>query len=201
MNQEYKIIKRNLLQKCPRLKAQQRKRIFWFLFKLLLVEALIAFLSWKSIHALSAAPYIGAGIGAVALIFLLWKSKLINTRIYGTVTAIQHEMLGVNRYGGVVRHATDMMLKEFTIFVVTAPNGRKRKIKMELFYEKAFKKGDRIILLSGMKYPVDLTPEELLICPFCGNIFPTENEVCIGCGEPALNAKAIEEIKEQKSLQ
>ena len=40
----------------------------------------------------------------------------------------------------------------------------------------------------------NLTPEELLICPFCGNIFPTENKVCIECNDPALNDTAIGEI-------
>ena len=61
-------------------------------------------------------------------------------------------------------------------------------------FEKVFKKGDKLIRLTGMDYPVDLTPEELLICPFCGNIFPTENKVCIECNEPALNDTAIGEI-------
>ena len=85
----------------------------------------------------------------------------------------------------------DMKEQEFTIFSVTSPNGKMQELEMETAYEAFFKKGDQIIRLSGMKYPVDLTPGALLICPFCGNVFPSENEVCIECNEPAFNADSI----------
>ena len=70
-------------------------------------------------------------------------------------------------------------------------DGNTVEIELDICYEKVFKKGDKIIRLSGMKYPVDLTPGALLICPFCGNVFPTENDVCVECCEPAFNADSI----------
>ena len=195
MKQEYKRIRTALCRQSPRFKKKQTTVFLLFFLKVAVAELLIAAFAVGAFFFAPASVYAFIIVGIAVFCYLLKKSNLIGTRILGTVTDIKRIIRGVSRKGGVVRYSMDMMQKTFSVFTISSDDGKTREIELDVQYERVFKKGDKIIRLSGMEYPVDLTPEELLICPFCGNIFPTENKDCIECGEPALNATVIDGIK------
>jgi len=194
MKQEYKRIRKELFAHSPRFKKRQAVIYLWFFLRLGLAEALVgAFVA--GVWLLSPIGSLFIAVVGVAVFWTMLKSSILCKKaLYGTVIEIGRDNLMVNSQTNIRR----MESKNFTVYTVARPDGKNETLLLPVPYERVFKKGDKLIRLSGMKYPVDLTPEELLICPFCGNIFPTENEICIGCGEPALNAKAIEEIKEHE---
>ncbi|MBE6602675.1 MAG: hypothetical protein E7637_09290 [Ruminococcaceae bacterium] len=191
MNQEYKKIKQELYRQSPRFRQRQTQILIGFLLKLFLMEALIIAFAIGAYAISPGAGYSCIGVGILVFWLLIKKSKFFKYRFLGKVTDIRRESKMVDRKG----YARSMRSQVLSIFTVTDENGNRLEIELPVPYEKVFKKGDKIIRLAGMKYPVDLTPEELLVCPFCGNIFPTENEVCVECGEPALNASVIDSIR------
>ena len=195
MKEEYSSIRQALCAHSPRFKKKQTMVFLLFFLKIAIVEILIAASAVGSYFLAPPSIYAFIVIGIAVFCYLLKKAKLIGTRVFGTVTDIKRITRGISRNGGVVRYSMDMMQKNFSVFTISSPDGKRYEIELDVRYEKVFKKGDKLIRLTGMEYPVDLTPEELLICPFCGNIFPTENKDCIECGEPALNAKVIDGIK------
>ena len=189
MKEEYKRIRRELFAHSPRFKKLQAKIFFRFAIKIILLELLIAAFAVGAFSLAPTSVYAFIIIGIAVFCYLLKTSKLIGHRMLGTITHITRDNIRVS--SEYIRRMTD---RNFSLFTVTASDGKEATFFLPVPYERVFKKGDKIIRLSGMKYPVDLTTEELLICPFCGNIFPTENQDCIECGEPALNAKAIDKI-------
>ncbi len=196
MKEEYKRIRRELFAHSPRFKKLQSKIFFRFAIKVILLELLIAAFAVGAFSLAPTSVYAFIIIGIAVLYYLTKASKLIGTRVLGTVTDINRITRNVTRSGMNQRGGTFRMTQNtFSVFTISSDDGNTQEIELNVQYEKVFKKGDRIIRLSGMKHPVDLTPEELLICPFCGNIFPTENQDCIECGEPALNARAIQNIE------
>ncbi len=190
MNQEYKRIKSALYKQSPRFKRKQTKVFLLFFLKVVLCELPIAALAVGAYVLSPASALAFLIIGIVIFVILLKKAFLEKKALYGTVVKISRDNLIVKS-----DYINRMTQKNFSIYTIDTPDGKKKELILPIPYERVFKKGDMIIRLPGMDYPVDLTPEELLICPFCGNIFPTENKDCIECGEPALNAKVIDGIK------
>lgn len=190
MNWDYKHIRQALIAHYPDFQKKQRQLFWAFFLKVFLVEALVIIFAIGSykISLGAACSCIAAGI----LLFgvLLKKSKFFRYRFLGEVTAVSRasHMTALKGYTKAMREQV------FTTFTVTTENGNKMEIELPVPYEKVFKKGDRIIRFSGMDFPVDLKPEEFLICPFCGNIFPKENKVCVECGTAALNAGVLDSI-------
>ena len=190
MKEKYKRIRKELFALNPRFRKMQTKIVLKFVLKVTPLELLVA--------AFAAAAYAMAPgvviafpvIGFYAFWIIFKKDFLSKNALYGTVTTIGRDNLMVKS-----DNIRWMKQQNFTIYTITTPDGKKEELILPIPYERVFKKGDKIIRLSGMEYPVDLTPEEMLICPFCGNIFPTENKDCIECGEPALNATVIDGIK------
>lgn len=190
MKEEYKKIRRELFAISPRFRKLQTKIVLKFMFKVTPIELLIAAFAVAA-YAMAPGVVIAFPVIGFFAFWVIFKKDLLSKKaLYGTVTAIGRDNMMVNSdYIQRMRH------QNFTIYTVTTLDGKREKLILPIPYERVFKKGDKLIRLTGMKYPVDLTPEELLICPFCGNIFPTENKDCVECGEPALNAKAIENIE------
>ena len=190
MNQEYKQTKMALYRQSPRFKKLQTKILLRFVFKVVLCELPIAALTVGA-YVISPAGALTFPIIGIIIFWILFEKDFLSKKaLYGTVTAIIRDNLTVKS-----DNIRWMKQQNFSIYTVTMPNGKKEELILPIPYERVFKKGDKIIRITGMKYPVDLTPEEWLICPFCGNIFPTENKDCIECGEPALNATVIDGIK------
>lgn len=192
MKQDYKTARDMLLRKYPVIKATQNRKTLRFLLVLISLEALIAIFAFFGAKITPIAPYSALGIGLAMFAVFLYRFLKTNAPIYGTVTDSHRIIHGVHRNGGgVVRYAMDMKSQEFTVFSIASPSGKIHESEMETAYESFFKKGDRIIRLSGMRYPVKLTHGELLICPFCGDLFPGETEHCKTCGKPAFSVKNI----------
>ena len=190
MKEEYKRLRQELFAISPRFQKLQAKIVFKFVLKVIPLELLVAAFA---VAAYTMAPEVVIAFPLIGFYFfwIIFKKDFLSKKaLYGTVTAIGRDNLMVKS-----DNIRWMRQQNFTIYTVTTPDGKKEELILPIPYERVFKKGDKIIRLSGMEYPVDLTPEELLICPFCGNIFPTENKDCIECGEPALNATVIDGIK------
>ena len=190
MKEEYRRIRKELFRISPRFKKRLAKIYFRFFLKVALAEALVgAFM--VGVYVITPGGALAFPIIGVMVFWILFKKSILNKKpLVGTITTIGRD----NRMIASDANIRRMVSQNFSIYTVTLPDGRKEEIALPVPYERVFKKGDKLIRLTGMDYPVDLTPEELLICPFCGNIFPTENKVCIECNEPALNATAIQGI-------
>jgi len=190
MKEDYRKIRKELFRISPRFKKRLAKIYLRFFLKVALAEALVGAFT-VGVYVITPGGALAFPIIGVIVFWILFKQSILNKKpLVGTVTTIGRD----NRLVASDANIRRMMSKNFSIFTVTRPDGRKEEIALPVPYERVFKKGDKLIRLTGMDYPVDLTPEELLICPFCGNIFPTENKVCIECNEPALNDTAIGEI-------
>jgi len=190
MKEKYKRIRKELFALNPRFKKLQTRATLGFFLKIALLELLMAAFTVGTYIITPGGAITFPIIGILSFAVILRKSKFWKWRTYGEITDITRtsRLNPLKGYFGAVRE------KQVSIFTVTDSDGNTVEIELDICYEKVFKKGDQIIRLSGMKYPVDLTPEEILICPFCGNIFPTENEVCVECGEPAIRAKITTDI-------
>lgn len=83
------------------------------------------------------------------------------------------------RYNG--RHTVT-----YAHFAVRDGKGKKRTFKLDRKYETVYLVGDRLMNISGLDYPIDLTVQGKTVCPQCGAIFPSTNERCvtIGCKAP-----------------
>lgn len=190
MKAEYKRIRRELFTLNPQFRKLQTRAFLGFFLKILLMESLMAAFTVGTYVITPKGAVTFPIIGIILLVIVLAKSKFWGWRTYGEITDITRtsRLNPLKGKFGVIRE------KPISIFTVTDSDGNAANIELDTHYEKVFQKGDKIIRLSGMLYPVNLTPEALLICPFCGNVFPSENEVCIECNEPALNTKAIDDI-------
>ena len=191
---EYKRIRRALLKQSPRFKRTQILILLRFLIPLLLLIALVALFIYQASIITAVALPVAAVLAAWGFWWLNRRYRLFGWRIYGTVTDVEKEIRWVNSPKNIYR----MVEKTFVILSVTTPKGKIKKIDLPYCYLRVFPKGDKILRMVGMQYPVDLTPEDFLICPFCGNVFPKENTYCVGCGETALNAEIINQIKKNK---
>lgn len=73
--------------------------------------------------------------------------------------------------------------------VVEDRGSRNHFIELDAKYDSVYKKGDALFFTSGILYPINLTSHDKVVCPFCGNIFPAENPVCINCNTEILSKK------------
>ena len=129
MNQEYKNLRKALYRHSPRFKQKQTLVFVRFVLKLALFEALVVAFAVGSYFLSPFAVYAFIIIGIVAFGYLLKKSGLPGTRTFGTIIDIKRITRGVDRNGGgVVRYSMDMMQKNFSVFTITEPNGKKREI-------------------------------------------------------------------------
>ena len=75
-----------------------------------------------------------------------------------------------------------MQDRAFIVCDIITDNGKKKQFSLEKRYEKVFRKGDEIVFVRGLNYPINMTPENYVICPLCGNIMPSVSEQCVACG-------------------
>lgn len=126
----------------------------------------------------------------VAIVFPLWWLKPwthFRKGWLGTVESIQLE----DRYENIDRKRLNPFYggrDTFTYahFTVLDCKGKKRSFCLDRKYEEIYQIGDRVMRISGLGYPVDLTLQKKTVCPRCGSVFPRENEHCvsIGCKMP-----------------
>lgn len=190
----YRDVRQDLLKVEPRFQQIQRRAVLGFLLWTIPLEALIVAFSIGAYALTPAALYIGIVLGICVLVWRLKAARLIGNRLYGTIVSQTREVRlmsndGVSsRTGGSVHR---MYQRALTVYTVQAPDGQNVTFTAEIRYERVFKNGEKVIRLPGMLYPVDLNPERYVLCPFCGNISPKENDLCIECGAPALDTKAL----------
>ena len=190
MKEKYKRIRKELFALNPRFRKLQTRAFLRLFLKILFWELLMAAFTVGTYVITPGGALTFPIIGILSVAVILKKSKFWKWRTFGEVTNIARtsRMYPLKAYFGAVRE------KQVSIFTVTDAHGTTMEIELDICYERVFKKGDKLIRLSGMQYPVDLTPEDILICPFCGNVFPSENDVCVQCGEPAIRAEITDDI-------
>lgn len=113
---------------------------------------------------------VSLGLSLVVLLFVAWKMRyfhlLFGKEIIATVVDTKYERFG--NYSKV----SIKNVNNFAIFV--QPDGTQKIIGLRFSTDKISSKvyevGDRIHLLKGTNYPINLTREaEQHICPICGH--------------------------------
>ena len=195
---DYKEICRRLFEIEPRFRRIQRRSLAVFLCWVLPLEALTVAFAWQATKLTPAAPYIGIVLGLCVLVWRLKAARLIGNRLYGRIVSQTRQVRLMSNNGVSSRTATSthrMYQRALTVYTVQAPDGRRVTFEAEIRYERVYSVGDRVLRLPGMRLPVDLSPERYVLCPFCGNISPKENETCVECGAPALGACALRPLE------
>lgn len=130
-------------------------------------------------------------IGIVAAVALpLWWLKpwrCFKRHWLGSVESVKYE----ERYENVDKKLFNPFyggkdLFTYAHFAVRDERGKKHTFMLDRKYEAIYRIGDRVMNISGIDYPIDLTVQDKTVCPRCGSIFPSENEHCvsIGCKAP-----------------
>ena len=179
----YKEEAETLLRRAPSLAKNRKKRLFTLFFKMALVGIAILGLTgylYYSTHQIALAV-----VGVCLTVFALYKiadPRKHFIRRCGRVAAIQFFQTRVVNKNGFMNTYTAMMDAVVLIVSLEAANGRRYKLELENRFQDVIREGDVLIQLPGIPYFVSKTPCDLVVCPYCGNMMPRENEDCIGCG-------------------
>ena len=179
-----------LLRNSPSLAKIRKKRIFKLFFKMSLVEIAILGLTgylYYSTHQIALAV-VGVGLALFALYKIADPRKNFKRRC-GRVTEIKFFQTRVVNKNGFMNSYTAMMDAVVLIVSLEAANGRRYKLELENRFQDVIREGDVLIQLPGIPYFINKTPCDLVVCPYCGNMMPKENEDCIGCGRENVYAQ------------
>ena len=196
----YQEVRDDLLLVEPRFYKIQKRAVLGFLLWTIPLELLVISFSAGAYLLTPTALYVGIALGLCVLVWRLKAARLIGNRLYGTIVSQTREVKLRSTDGVSSRTASSthrMYQRAITVYTVQTPDGRTQTFEAEIRYENVFKNGEKVIRLPGMLYPVDLNPERFVLCPFCGNISPKENAVCIECYAPALDTKALYKIADE----
>ena len=72
---------------------------------------------------------------------------------------------------GILLHGRGVRIETFVTFYVIDDNGKKHTFTLPRKYELIYKKGDRVMLISGIDYPVCYTSRRHALCMKCGALF------------------------------
>ena len=188
----YSTERKLLFEENPDLRAYQRKKLIVFCFKLLLLEAIVILLSVYLMSYTESAIALGVCF-AVALPWWILKPQIVFGRsCIGTIKEVVSVSRRVTRDKGFAVFYTDTHSRTFIVCRVVTPQNRELEFEFSDQYENVYHKGDTVIKLPAVPYPINLTEHDWGLCPFCGNIMPKENDCCVEC-----NANSI---KRSKSL-
>lgn len=168
----------------PEAFSARRKRRMKKLLKLLLFEAVVAFLVVTSRQA---AP--------ITALFLLLPPLFLKPWQYykrsfsGRVVGKEFYVKRVRKGGAGVRVRTYVIDVPYVRFTVEDHEGKLHHFEAPQRYEQTYDEGKELLSLSGLPYPIRLFPEERTVCPLCGTITPLENGQCGGvCGLPLIES-------------
>ena len=177
----YQDFAKELLRLNPHLRAYQRKKLTVFWAKFALIElVVVAATVYMMTFDVKVAPALGVILALVLPILLLKPQKFFGTRKMGRITKIAHERRQVYNPKG----NTYASMRDVTILDCFAEDEKGDAFHFEVpkRYVKVYHEGDDVVGLSGLPYPIVLTPHPWILCPLCGGIMREENEYCVECG-------------------
>ena len=183
----FKTERKALLDRNPHLKAYQRKKLLFFCAKFLLFEAAVISLTIYLASYTESAVVLGAFFAIVLPWWVLKPQRVFGKTGVGEIKEIVRVSKRVTREKGLAVFYTDMHYRTFIICRMINDKGREVEFEFPEQCEPVFHAGDKIIKLSAIKYPIILTDHSWCMCPFCGNVFPKENDHCIQCNAEPIN--------------
>lgn len=177
----YRDFTKELLRLNPPLRAYQRKMltVFWTKFALIELVAVAATV-YMMTFGVKIAPVLGVASALILPILLLKPQRFFGIRKMGKITRIAHERRQVYNPKG----NTYASMRDVTILDCSAEDesGDAFHFEVPKRYVKVYHEGDDVVGLSGISYPIVLTPHPWILCPLCGGIMPQVNETCVECG-------------------
>ena len=173
--------RKKLLEQNPALRSYQRKKLTFFWLKLVFIEAGVVLLSVYLMSYTESAIALGICLAVALPLWLLKPQNIFGKTCLGTITEVVGVTRRVTRQKGVAVFYNDMHYRTFIICRVVTPQNRELEFEFPEQYEPVFHKGDTVIKLAAIAYPINLTRHDWVLCPFCGNIMPEENDRCVGC--------------------
>ena len=177
----YSIERKSLFEQNPALQKYQRKKLLFFWLKLLFLEAIVISLSVYLMSYTESAIALGICLSIALPLWLLKPQSIFGKTCMGTITEVVGVTRRVTRQKGVAVFYNDMHYRTFIICRVVTPQNRELEFEFPEQFEPVFHEGDTVIKLAAVAYPINLTEHDWVLCPFCGNIMPEENDRCTGC--------------------
>ncbi len=178
-----------LLSHNVQLHARRNRVITLFVLKLLLLEgALIALTAYLLSFGIISAIPLGLCLGILLPILILKPKKTFGSRLFGRITKIEPSVRWTSKYKN-AGFLNNMYQKRVIVCTVMKQDGSERQIELDSQYWAVFAVGDEILEIEGINYPINLTPRDKILCPFCGSIMPIANQYCVGCGARPIETK------------
>ena len=173
--------RKKLLEHNPELRAYQRKKLIFFWLKFLLIEAGVVLISVYLMRYTDSAIAVGICLAIVLPLWILKPQGIFGKTCIGTIAEVVGVTRRVTRQKGFAVFYNDMHYRTFIICRVMTSRNRELEFEFPEQYEPVFHKGDTVIKLAAVAYPINLTKHDWVLCPFCGNVMPEGNERCVGC--------------------
>ncbi|MBE6628303.1 MAG: hypothetical protein E7629_05190 [Ruminococcaceae bacterium] len=165
----------------PHLRAYRRKKLAAFWIRLVLLELVVmAATVYLMSFGLKAAPALGIGLAILLPVFALKPKRTFGMRMRGRITKIDHERRQV--YDPMAAGRASVRGATILSCAVENADGRSSCFDVPKRCVKVYREGDEVIGISGIPYPIVLTPHEWILCPLCGGVMPAVNETCVECG-------------------
>lgn len=153
-----------ILELNPMLKVYQRKKLTVFWTKFTLIElAAVAATVYMMTFGVKIAPVLGVILALVLPILLLKPQKFFGTRKRGKIIKIAHERRQI--YNPMGNSYTSMRGATVLDCLVEDENGHVSHFEVPKRYVKVYHEGDDVVGLSGLPYPIVLTPHPWILCP------------------------------------
>ena len=166
----------------PHLKAYQEKRRIGFFGKLFLIEVIAISFAVYLMDYVEIAWVFGLLFGILLPRLLLAPQKHLKKVGLGEIVDVLFESRIVTVDKGIRYSYRDLRRENVIVCRIMTETGREIELEYISRYERVFSKGDKLIMLPFVKYPINLIRHDWYACPFCGNLMPSENKACIGCG-------------------
>ena len=116
--------------------------------------------------------------------------KLFKKQYVGTVTEIFYEQRRAPTKSQVAGSTWATSMVDTTVITLVVEDSRSKNhfIELNSKYDSVYKKCDTLFFTAGISYPINLTPHDKVVCPFCGNIFVSEKPTCINCNVKILHS-------------
>ena len=172
----------SLIEKNQYIKKYQRKVLLSFFLKLALIEIVIIAMIVLPKNITVYEILFGTGIAIFVPYFLLKPKKVFGGTKTGTIANIAYITHKPPRADRIAVDFLNAQLVSFIECTVVDENEEKWTFKLEQRYDKIYHAGDEVVYPGFVKYPINLTSHEFVLCPFCGNIMPRPVTHCVECG-------------------
>ncbi|MBE6593032.1 MAG: hypothetical protein E7642_03455 [Ruminococcaceae bacterium] len=187
----FKEEKAKLKAECPQLFQKIDNSIKKAIIRSVLVELLIVAIAYILLVPKYLTIFIITCLSGVILSLIISKSiKLFKKQYVGTVTEIFYEQRRVPTKSQAAGSTSATSMVDTTVITLVVEDSRSKNHFIELHskYDSVYKKCDTLFFTAGISYPINLTPHDKVVCPFCGNIFVSEKPTCINCNVKILHS-------------